>query len=396
MSTDTEREERDASAAADAAVVNAEQAAIATIGGPPGVSRPARDRTVEVLLYVASLLGALALSAALVVAVDGSPTRVFSALLDGSLRSPGAWGLTLTTMAPLLLVAVGTIVATRAGLVNIGQEGQVLMGAAFAAYLAVRLPGPGPVVIAAALVFAAVGGGLWAGIAALLRGWRKVPEVLTTLLLTFVAMSFITYGLRQRWLIGDRDTARQGRVNTGEQLPANVRLPDLRIFGNAIDSGTFIALAIALLLAWMVAYTHLGARIDVVGLNRRAAQRFGIAERPLSAMLLVGSGALAGVGGAVLLHGGASGDRITMGFSGNFGWEGLLVALLARNRVLLAIPMAFVFAALRTGSGFLAATGVDRKMTDVVQALLVLALLLPPALMFVRDRRRALASGAGG
>lgn len=377
-----------------------EPAVVAATGatGEPLVvtDRSLGDRTVEVLLYVGSILGALLISAGLVLAVDGSPSRVFSALLDGSIRSPGAWGLTITTMAPLLLVAVGTIVATRAGLVNIGQEGQVLMGAAFAAYLAVRLPGPGPVVIVAALVFAAIGGGLWAGIAAALRGWRKVPEVLTTLLLTFVALSLITYGLRQRWLIGDRDTARQGRVNTGEQIPFDVRLPDLRIFGNAIDSGAIIALVVALALAWMVAQTHLGARIDVIGFNRRAAQRFGIAEGPLSAMLLIGSGALAGVGGAVLLHGGASGDRITMGFSGNFGWEGLLVALLARNRVLLAVPMAFVFAALRTGSGFLAATGVDRKMTDVVQALLVLALLLPPALMFVRDRRRALSSGGGG
>lgn len=377
----------------NAEVVPAETEAVAGLT-PKGSSivtgRSPAERVGEVLLYVGSILLALLISAGLVLAVSGSPLRVFSALLDGSLRSPGAWGLTITTMAPLLLVAVGTITATRAGLVNIGQEGQVLMGAAFAAYLAVRLPGPGPIVITAALVVAAVGGGLWAGIAAALRLWRKVPEVLTTLLLTFVALGLITYGLRQRWLIGDRISARQGRVNTGEQIPSNVRLPDLRIFGNAIDSGSLIALAVALALAWMIARTHLGARIDLVGFNRRAAQRFGIAESRLSAWLLIGSGAVAGVGGAVLLMGGASGDRMTMGFSGNFGWEGLLVALLARNRILLAIPMAFVFAALRTGSSFLAATGVDRKMTDVVQSLLVLALLLPPALMFVWDRHRAM------
>ncbi len=383
----------------DAVLAAAQVSAATSLGGAPAgvkVRRSVDDRLVEVGLYVGSILLALLLSAGLVMAVGGSPTAVFSALLDGSVRSPGAWGLTITTMAPLLLVAGGTIVATRAGLVNIGQEGQVLVGAAFAAYLAVRLPGPGPVVLVAALVFAAVGGAVWAGIAAGMRAWRSVPEVLTTLLLTFVAFGLITYGLRQRWLIGDRDTSRQGRVNTGEQIPFDTRLPDLRIFGNAIDSGAIIALGVAALLAWMMARTFLGARIDVVGLNRRAAQRFGISEKPLSAMLLIGSGALAGVGGSVLLLGAASGDRMTIGFSGNFGWEGLLVALLARNRVLLAIPMAFVFAALRTGSSFLAATGVDRKMTDVVQALLVLALLLPPALMFIRDRRRAMAATGGG
>lgn len=373
------------------AVTEAEMAPRA--GGPPRDLGDLGDRTVNVLLYVACLAAALVLSAGLVMAIGGSPSAVFSALIDGSLRSPGAWGLTLTTMAPLLLVASGTIVATRAGLVNIGQEGQLLIGAAFAAFLAVRLPGPGWFVLSLAMLFAALGGGLWAGIAAALRAWRQVPEVLTTLLLVFVSFSLVTYGLRQTWLIGDRDTTRINRVNTGEQMPLNLRLPDIRIFGNAIDSGLVIALVIALGLAWMMGRTLLGARIDVVGLNRRAAQRFGIAERPMSAALLIGSGALAGVGGAVLLHGSATGDRMAFGFSGNFGWEGLLVALLARNRIALAIPMAFVFAALRTGSSFLAATGVDRKVTDVVQALLVLALLLPPAVMFVRERRRALAEG---
>lgn len=383
----------------DATATAAAQAgAAASLGGSPAGVRPSRrldDRIIEVLLYIGSVLLALTLSALLVVGVGGSPGAVFSALLDGSIRSPGAWGLTITTMAPLLLIAVGTIVATRAGLVNIGQEGQVLIGAAFAAYVVTRMPGPGPIIIVTALLFAALGGAIWAGIAAVLRGWRRVPEVLTTLLLTFVAFSLITWAIRQPWLIGDRDTSRPGRVNTGEQIPANTRLPDLVLFGNKIDSGAFIALAVAVALAWMIARTNLGARIDIVGLNRRAAQRFGIAERPLSTMLLIGSGALAAVGGAVMLQGGASGDRMTIGFSGNFGWEGLLVALLARNRVLLAIPMALAFAMLRTGSSFLAATGVDRKVTDVVQALLVLALLLPPALIFIRDRRRALAGSSG-
>jgi simple sugar transport system permease protein len=76
----------------------------------------------------------------------------------------------------------------------------------------------------------------------------------------------------------------------------------------------------------------------------------------------------------------------------NIGWVGLLVALVANNRAMAVIPMAFVFASLRTGSGFLASTGIERRVTDVVQGLIVLALLLPPAIMFIRERRRALAS----
>lgn len=353
-----------------------------------GGTRGRGDAVVAVVVYVACILGAIALSAALVAATGGSATAVFSALIDGSIRSPGAWGLTLTTAAPLLLVATGTILATRAGLVNIGQEGQVLVGSCFGAFLAVRLPGPGWLVIIATLVFGAVGGGLWAGIAAALRAWRNVPEVLTTLLLTFVAFSVMTYGLRQSWLLADRDTSRVNHINSGDQLPPDTKLPDLRIFGNAIDSGFLLALALALAAMWIVARTILGTRIDVLGLNPRAAQHFGVAQRPLAAAMLIVSGATAGLAGAVLLAGGAAGDRLVFGFSGNFGWDGLLVALLARNRIGLAIPMALVFAALRTGSSFLASTGVDRKMTDVSQALIVLALLIAPALLQLRDHRR--------
>lgn len=339
------------------------------------------------LLYVASVLGALVLSGLLVAATGGSAFDVFAALLDGSIRSPGAWGLTLTSMAPLLLVATGAVAATRAGIVNIGQEGQLLVGACFGAYLAVRLPGPGPVVLVCTLLFAALGGGLWAAIAAGLKAWRNVPEVLTTLLLTFVSFPLLTLGLRHRWLIGDRDTERIRHINSGEQIPFDTRLPDLHIAGNDIDSAALLAVVVAAVVAVVLGRARLGARIDVLGLNPRAAQRFGVPHRPLTAGVLIASGCFAGSAGAVLLTGGASGDRLSFGYSGNFGWDGLLVALLARNRIVVAIPMAFVFAALRTGSSFLAATGVDRKMTDVVQAMLVLALLMPPAIQYALDSR---------
>lgn len=348
-----------------------------------------RDRHAArtVLTYVASIGAALVLSALLVSVTGGSAAAVVDALIDGSLRTPGAWGLTLTTMAPLLLVAVGAVAATRAGLVNIGQEGQVLIGASCAAYVAVRLPGPGPLVLVVTLLIAAVGGGLWAGVAAGLRVWRNVPEVLTTLLLTFIAFVALTFGLRRPWLVGDRDRSRVQQVNSGEQLPFDTRLPDLHLFGNDIDLGVVIAGVATIVVWWVFAGTRLGARIDLLGLNPRAAQRFGIARRPVAAGVLIASGAFAGIGGGVLLTGSASGDRLSAGYSNNFGWDGLLVALVARNRLAVAVPTAFVFAALRTGSSFLAATGIDRRMTDVVQALLVLALLVPPAIDEVRTRR---------
>jgi simple sugar transport system permease protein len=356
--------------------------------GPPS---KVHDAIVVTAIYAVSIFGALFLSAFLVAVTGGSWQKVFSALLDGSVRNDGAWGQTLSKMAPLVIVATGAIVSTRAGLVNIGQEGQLLIGAIFAAYLGNHMNGPGPVVIVCALAFGALGGALWAGIAAALRYGRGVPEVLSTLLLVFVAFPVLEYGLRSERFLLDNDPLAKQQLNTGTQLRSDRRLPRFDLFGNEFHFGVVIALVVAVLGALVLARTVWGFRLRMLGMNPQTAQRMGVAAAVTGSIALVVSGALAGLGGGVLLAGSPD-YRITLGYSRNFGWNGLLVALLARNRPLLVIPMAFVFAGLRTGSDYLGATGVARDIVDVVQALLVLALLIPPATLFIRDRRRAMAA----
>ena len=111
--------------------------------------------------------------------------------------------------------------------------------------------------------------------------------------------------------------------------------------------------------------------------------------------MLIGGG-FAGLAGGVMLAGGDFGNyTLVPGFPAEIGWTGLLVALVGRQRISATIFVAFVFACLRTGSGFVAATGVERRIADVVQGLLVLALLIPPALLFLRQRRRAMAAQEG-
>ena len=348
-------------------------------------------------IYALSIAGAFVVSALLVSITGGSASSVLTAIVDGSLRGPGRWGVTLLRAAPLMVVAIGTIIANKAGLTNIGQEGQVLVGAAFAAFVAVRVPGPGPLVLMATVGCGIAAGAVWAGIAALLRFTRQVPEVITTLLLIFVANQLVVYGLTRRWLLADRDPARTSRVDTGELVPTGARLPGAALLGNRIDLSVVIGVVLALTVTLFIARTVWGYRLRVLGESPAAAQRSGVSAKGAGSVALMVSGAFAGLAGAMLLTGGASSNRLTVGFSNNVGWEGLLVALLARNRPLTVIPMALVFAALRTGAGFLAATGVDRRIVDVVQALLVLALLIPPAVQFLRERRHQLtASIAGG
>jgi len=347
------------------------------------------------LLYGLSVVGAIMISALLVVATGGNWQSVVSALLDGSFRNPGRWGATLGTAAPILLVALGAVISSRAGLINIGQEGQLAIGAAFATYFGFLLGGPGPLNIIVVLTFGAIGGALWAGIAALLRFWRGVPEVLSTLLLVAVAGQAVAYGLRWQSLLLAPSASRGNRNQVSEQLGTDRRLPEQHIFGNSFPISVYIAVAVAVAVAFLLARSIWGFRLKVLGRNPRAAQHAGVSQRKYGAGALMLGGAFAGLAGAAMLAGGgfAFGNyQLVPGFSTNIGWAGLLVALVAREKALICIPVALVFAALRTGSGFVASTGVEGRITDVIQGLLVLALLIPPAVMFVRDRRRARAA----
>lgn len=335
--------------------------------------------------YLLSVAVALTLSAVLIAITGGPWQKVLSALLDGSLRNPGRWGGTLAEAAPLLVVALGAILSTRAGLVNIGQEGQVAVGAAFATFVATR--NSGPMALVAALIAGFVGGALWAGLAALLRYWRKVPEVISTLLLVFIASQGTGYLLTRTFLLLDPDPNKPNRVQTSAQLDASTRIGEIHLFGNEFPWSVPVAVVLAVVVGVMLHRSTWGFRLTVLGRNARTAQRIGVPVVIAGASALALSGAMAGLAGAAMLAGGTANYRYTPGFANNVGWEGLLVALVARNRPLVCIPIAFVFAALRTGSGFLAATGVERSIVDVVRALLVLALLVPPAVAAIQRRR---------
>jgi general nucleoside transport system permease protein len=346
-------------------------------------------------LYAMCIAIALGLSALLVELTGGSSSAVFSALLDGSVRGPGRIGATIGVATPLLLVAIGTIVSNRAGLVNIGQEGQLYVGAAFGAYFGTKLGWTGPMVILLLLAASAVGGMLWAGIAGVLRYTRNVPEVLTTLLLVTIAAQLVGYGLKNQWLLLAPAEGRSNRQQISQQLADDTRMPRVSVFGNEFPISAFVAIVLAILVAVAMARTIWGLRLRMLGHNPRTAQRSGVAASRYGGGALLASGAFAGLAGGMMLAGGDFGNyTLVPGFAASIGWTGLLVALVARQRASVAIVIAFVFAALRTGSGFLAATGVERRITDVVQGLLVLALLVPPALLFLRQRRRAMQSGS--
>ena len=236
-----------------------------------------------------------------------------------------------TTAAPLLIVAVGTIIATKAGLVEHRPGGPAPASARRCA----RTPRCGCRGPAGWCSACAAGrcrrGCLWAGLAAGMRYSRQVPEVISTLLLVFIAFQLVAYGLTQTWLLLDRN-ARINHNNTGEPLPADTRLGQVEIFGNTISLSVVLAVVLALLVAAWLARSVGGFRLRMLGLNPRAAQRAGVSAAMVGGSALVVCGAFAGLAGGALLAGERRATASPPASPSNLGWQGLLVALLARER----------------------------------------------------------------
>ncbi|MCM2391915.1 ABC transporter permease [Streptomyces albipurpureus] len=353
--------------------------------------RPGRDGWLTAGVTFALVIVALGASALLLTMNGASPSASLSAIWDGSLANSTGWTATLLNAAPLLLVAVGAAICASAGTFNIGQEGQVLIGGLFGAWVGLRLALPGPMMVVAVMAAAAVGGGLWAGLSALMYRFRGVNVVVSTLLMTFLAIQLVTFAVSSPWLQESAQGSSGIADAQSNPLPASALLADFGEYPSLlVNAGLFIALIAAAGAALVLSRSRWGFRVRMVGLNPLAAKHTGVRVSVLGGFTLALSGAFAGLAGGLLLASPVSPNRLQAGLSDNVGWDGLLVALVARNRPLIAIPVAFGFAVLRAGGDFLSATGVPYFLVDIVKALLVLAFVAPPVLVSLfRGRRGA-------
>lgn len=367
-------------------------------GGPAGrraLPLPGPGFWWTAAVTVAGVLVALALSSALIAATGGSPADSVAALFQGSVADATAWTSTLLYTAPLLLVAVGTCVAARSGLFNIGQEGQVLIGAMAGAWVGLRLAVTGPALLVCVLVAAMLAGAAWAGLSALMHRYRGVNVVVSTLLMTFIAQQVVAFAVNTPALL------QESRIGDGTLAPQSNPLPPSALLGSfgeypalQVNGGLVLAVAGAVIVAVALSRSRWGFKLTMLGHNPDAARHAGFRTTLLGGGALALSGAFAGLAGAVLLTSPIGVNRLQPGMAMNIGWDGLLVALVARNRPLLAVPVAALFGVLRSGGSFLAATGVPAFLVDVVKALLVLAFVAPPVVVGMVRRRRMARAGA--
>ena len=320
-----------------------------------------------VLLAVLMVLAIVALVAVLAGANTGA---ALAALWRGSVGTPYAlFSATLVRATPLILAGCAVSVAFRAGALNIGAEGQLLAGAA-AATGAVSLLSPslGIAVLPLAISAGVLMGAAWAGIAALLRTRFQVLEVISTILLNFVALHAVG------WLVRGPLQEPTRIYPQSASLPEFARLPAL-LPGSRLHWGFLLAVAVAVIAWAVVSRSEAGFRLRATGLSPGAARvAGGIDTRRVVTGAMLVSGALAGLAGAVEVHGVTY--ALYENLSPGYGYTAIAVALLARLDPLLVLPSAFFFGALEAGAAAMQRdAGVPSVMATVVEAGVVLCLL---------------------
>lgn len=305
---------------------------------------------------------ALGFAALLLLLLGFAPGPALLALFAGSVGSGPAWTATLLKTAPLLLTGLAVSIGFRCGAWNIGAEGQLAIGALCATAVATRaLPHlPAPLLLPLVLLAGALGGVLLGGVAGALRARRGVSEVISTILLNFIALELVSLAVH-----GPLQEL-SGAYPKSDPLPAAALLPRIGRLHLGVP-----AAAAAAALVWVFLFrTALGFRLRAVGLSARAARFAGISPEGHGWLALALGGGLAGIAGACEVAGVTG--QLYEGISPGTGFTAIAVALLARLNPLAVIPSALFFGALEAGAGAMQrSVGVPSVATQIVQGAVI-------------------------
>lgn len=345
---------------------------------PPGLQR--------VTVAIGAVAVALGLGALIIAGVGADPLVAYRALFYGAFGNLRNLSETLVKSAPILLIGLGVIIAYRASVFTIGGEGQLFMGALAAAWVGIRLTGLPPALhVFVAAAAAGLAGGLWGGLSGILKARWRVDEIITTLMLNYIAILFVDYVINGPL----RDPISGGYAIT-PALQSSALWPTL-LPGTRLHSGVLLAFLLAPLVSILLWKTTVGFRFRAVGANAEAARAGGIdVGRQIVAVMFLSGGlaGLAGMGEVAGVHG-----RLMSGISPGYGFTGIVVALLGGLSPLGAIPAAILFGGLIVGANLMAR--VAAVPVELVQIISGLVILLVIASEFLIGRRSASGVGMG-
>jgi general nucleoside transport system permease protein len=318
-----------------------------------------------VVALVAVALGLLA-GAILMIFIGSDPLEAYKDLFQGGLMSIEKIGNTLAYAVPLVFTGLAVAFAFRTGLFNIGGAGQMLMGGLFAIIVALWVPWPKVAILPVMILAAALGGALWATIPGLLKARFNVHEVVSTIMMNWVAYWAVFYFI-PAYLKGNLET--ESRL-IPETASLKVGWLSTLFNGSSISLGIFLAVGAVFLIAFILNRTTLGYELKAVGFNRHSAEYAGMPVTRNIALSMMISGALAGLAGLTFYTGYASNMQI--GTLPSQGYDGIAVALLGANSPWGVTAAALFFGILQSGKGFMSAmTNVPPEIADTIIAIII-------------------------
>ena len=307
---------------------------------------------------------ALACASLLIWAAGGAPLEVYRLLLDGTWRSAYGIGQVLFKATPLIFTGLAVALPLRAGLFNIGAEGQLTVGAFLTALTGAALPPSTPpfVAISACLLAGFFGGALVGAIPGVLKATRGSHEVINTIMLNFIVRAAMV-GAGAHFFL--KESIHTAPVIAAAQLPRFALFP-----GSAASRAFYFALVTAALTAWLLYRTRFGFRMRVVGASPTAAETAGISVRRVTVLAMTLAGGLAGLVGCNFVLGYK--HYYEDGFSGGIGFMGIAVAVLGRSDPFGVVAAALVFGSLSQGALAINAV-VPKELVDILMAVIIFA-----------------------
>jgi simple sugar transport system permease protein len=363
-----------------------------------GLLRSALD---AMLIPFLAILTAVVLGGVIIAIVGGNPFLAYYGLIQGSFGSAKALSETAVWASPYIFAGLAVALAFKGGLFNIGAEGQLAVGATFAALIGYALPTwlgrdiPAIIHLPLAIIVGMGMGAVWAGIVGFLKAYTGGHEVINTIMMNYIALNTISFLLN-----GPMKAQDPGNVSARTPLIAESARFSPIFDGLRVHWGFVLALLVAFLVWWLLNKTTLGFEIRTVGLNPDAAKYAGINVKRIIILTMALSGMLAGLAGTIEVTG--LNYRHELGFSTGYGFDAIAIALLGKSHPLGVVLAAILFAAMRNGATrmqFLTQMPVD--LISMLQALILLFVAADAIVRYIyrikaKGERVVLTRGWGG
>lgn len=319
------------------------------------------------LNYLVSTVLVLIIASILIMIQGSNPIEAFQAMINGAVGSKSAIASSIRWSTPVIISSMAAVVAQKSGINNLGIEGQIYFGALTSAMVGAYVQGPGFVVIPLAILAGAVAGLLYAVVPAILKVYWNIDEMISTLMLNYVAIQVTEYlTMMIMGLSTDTNPDMIATPEILEQAQLTRIMPPYQA-----STGIFIGLGLAAVIFFIYKYSRVGYEWKMIGRNSTFAKYGGIKHLKNYFIIFLTSGAIAGICGATEILGPHL--RFRTNFSSNMGWDGIMVALVAKNNPAAAVVVAIIWGMIKAGSMSMERmTSVNRILVTLVQALFVL------------------------